>query len=111
MGHARAIINIDSVEEQKKILDKIIREDLSVRKVETIAKELQNPYHKKNPTDTIHEVKDRLFGIIDAMADDLISEVGLSVNSNGDGGGVLSVKFNSEEDLERIASHFEKKFK
>jgi ParB family chromosome partitioning protein len=40
MGHARAIINVEKAEEQLFIFQKAIREDLSVRKVEELVREL-----------------------------------------------------------------------
>jgi ParB family transcriptional regulator, chromosome partitioning protein len=37
MGHARALINVDSIDKQLAIFKKVIAEDLSVRKVETLS--------------------------------------------------------------------------
>ena len=48
MGHGRAIINIESTEDQLKIYEKIIREKLSVRQTEDLVKNLKSPVSTKN---------------------------------------------------------------
>jgi ParB family transcriptional regulator, chromosome partitioning protein len=40
MGHARAIINIDNIDTQLSLFHKIVKEDLSVRKVEALVKQI-----------------------------------------------------------------------
>ena len=48
MGHARAIINVEKAEEQLYIFQKAIREDLSVRKVEELVRELAEKSNSKS---------------------------------------------------------------
>ena len=38
MGHARALINIENVDQQLEVFHRIIKEELSVRKVEEIVR-------------------------------------------------------------------------
>src|SRR5690606_29573218 len=46
MGHARALINIDTVENQLAIFKKVVAEELSVRKVEELVRNQQNASKK-----------------------------------------------------------------
>src|SRR5687768_3276743 len=46
MGHARAIVNIDNIDAQLAIFKKIIKEELSVRKVEELVRELSSGGNK-----------------------------------------------------------------
>lgn len=48
MGHARAIINIEHVDTKLSIFRKIMEEDLSVRKVEEIVRDLSNSTYDNN---------------------------------------------------------------
>src|SRR5689334_1226699 len=53
MGHARAIINVENPEEQLYIFKKTLAEDLSVRKVEELVRDLsQRSSSKSSPTET-----------------------------------------------------------
>jgi ParB family chromosome partitioning protein len=47
MGHARALINLPSIELQLEITEKIIQNDLSVRQVEELVRKLQEKKDKK----------------------------------------------------------------
>src|SRR6478609_920573 len=49
MGHARAIINVENPEQQLYIFKKIIAEDLSVRKVEELVRELSSKSQSSSP--------------------------------------------------------------
>jgi len=64
MGHARAIINVENVDAQLAIYNKIIKDDLSVRKVEAMVRDLmagnekEEPYTKeKKRADDNYEIK------------------------------------------------------
>ena len=97
MGHGRAIINIESPEDQLKIYEKIIREKLSVRQTEELVKNLKGtaaPKSKKKETplfikDNSQEIN-AFFG----------HKVAITVGTNGKG--KLTIPFHSEEDFNRI---------
>lgn len=97
MGHGRAIINIESPEDQLKIYEKIICEKLSVRQTEELVKNLKGtaaPKSKKKETplfikDNIQEIN-AFFG----------HKVAITVGTNGKG--KLTIPFHSEEDFNRI---------
>ena len=48
MGHARALINLETEEQQLDIMQQIIDRELSVRQVEAMVNEIKNPTPIKN---------------------------------------------------------------
>ncbi len=52
MGHARAIINVDSADQQLYIFKRAVAEELSVRKVEELVREMSSPKSGSSTTTT-----------------------------------------------------------
>ena len=109
MGHARALINIDSSEEQIKILHMIVEDDLSVRQVEDLVRALndqkgESPKPAKPPKegDTSSDFKD----FQDQLRGCFKAKVDLKRNSNGIG--KIVIPFHSDEELLQIMSLVEK---
>ena len=97
MGHGRAIINIESTEDQLKIYEKIIREKLSVRQTEDLVKSLKSrtiAKPKKKPTPVY--IKNSLKDISEYFG----HKIDITVSNNGKG--KISIPFHSEEDFNRI---------
>lgn len=106
MGHARALLSLDSPSLQIKIFKEIIKNNYSVRKVEEMVNQIKNgetisPAKKtgKKNDDTYNALSDRLSGF-------LKTKVKLTCSSNGKG--KISIPFSSEEDLERLILLFDK---
>ena len=98
-GHGRAILSIESNENQYKLAQKIISESLSVRQVEQLVKSLMNPI-KKDKKEVKKEPKD-IFLI--EIEKNLRSLLGTEVNIiRGAKKGKIEIEYHSEEDLERI---------
>ncbi|MCU0370096.1 MAG: chromosome partitioning protein ParB, partial [Bacteroidales bacterium] len=97
MGHARALISIPEPELQLKALLRIVEKGLSVRETEKLAKDILVP-HKKEDTSVTLDENLRNAGIR------LHERIGASVSikSNNKGQGSLVIKFQSENELERI---------
>lgn len=100
MGHARAIINIENVDQQLEIFKKIVLEELSVRKVEELVR------HLNGKTNSQKEVKG---GANEApkevvqLQSKLASHFGTKVHVKSDGKkGEIKIPFVSVEDLNRI---------
>ncbi len=98
MGHARAIINIDDPASQLFIFKKIITDDLSVRAVESMARELTQGSKKiveskpQGAPKEIHQLQSKLS-----------SHFGTKVTVKSDGKkGDIRIPFLSVEDLNRI---------
>ncbi len=100
MGHARAIINVDNTESQLYIFKKTLSEDLSVRKVEELAREVMTkPKHEEpGKTESTPASKE-----INHLQSRLSSHFGTKVSVKSDGKkGDIRIPFLSVEDLNRI---------
>lgn len=103
MGHARAIINVENIDAQLAIFNKIINDDLSVRKVEAMVRDLltnnekdeDQEEKKKQPSDN-YEIK--------RLQQKLSSHFGTRINIKSDDNnkGEIKIPFVSADDLNRI---------
>lgn len=99
MGHARAIVNIPDPNVQLDIFQKIIRDDLSVRKVEELVRRTNNtrgPRENVPQATTSEEYGD--------MKDHLSQffKVDVDFKRSNKGSGRIVIPFKSDQDLERI---------
>lgn len=100
MGHARAIINVEKAEEQLYIFQKAIREDLSVRKVEELVRELAEKSSSKTETTPSAAPASKEIAQLQSK---LSSHFGTRVVVKSDGKkGDIRIPFLSVEDLNRI---------
>jgi ParB family transcriptional regulator, chromosome partitioning protein len=98
MGHARAIINVENSDSQLYIFKKTLAEDLSVRKVEELARELTS--NKEKPTTTYPSAQPKE---VTQLQTRLSSHFGTKVSVKSDGKkGDIRIPFLSIEDLNRI---------
>lgn len=101
MGHARAIVSVESPDTQLYIFKKIMAEDLSVRKVEELVRQLTSPAksgvkdQEKTVSGPSKEIKQ--------LQSTLSTHFGTKVNVKSDGKkGEIKIPFYSIEDLNRI---------
>lgn len=99
MGHARALINVESTTSQLKILEKIIIHKLSVREVEKLVKELLNPLAKLKDK-TIFVASPAMVEYTNRIEQVLGNKVQLKAGQEGKG--KLIIDFSSEEELRNI---------
>ncbi len=105
MGHARSLINIGDPKTQLKIYNKIVDQELSVRKVEELVrnliegKEEVNKQEKEQPPKDYEDLKNHLRKYFS-------SKVEFKRNNNGSGR--IVIPFKTDEDLERIIAIFDK---
>lgn len=100
MGHARAIVNIDNVDLQLDIFKRIMNEDLSVRKVEEIVRQLDSK--KTAPKEDKKSSSEAPKEVIQLQSK-LASHFGTKVHIKSDGKkGEIKIPFVSVEDLNRI---------
>ncbi|MEM0938277.1 MAG: ParB/RepB/Spo0J family partition protein [Bacteroidota bacterium] len=98
MGHARALISIEDVSLQLDIFREIIKNELSVRKVEELVR--NGPTSKQAPAKTLTELDPE----IKALQSKLSSHFGAKINlkANSQNKGEIKIPFNSTDDLNRI---------
>ena len=104
-GHARTLIALEDEDVQTYIFDMIIKENLSVRKVEELVKEAKEA-QKKGGSGTKKNIRemDPLSFTQQKYKDDLATllKTKVKVKLTNNGSGNLVIPFKSEEDLERI---------
>lgn len=98
MGHARAIINVENVEDQLAIFNKTLNEDLSVRKVEDLVRSLSNKPEKQERPKSPENVE------LKQLQSRLSSHFGtkISITSDDKVKGEIKIPFVSKDDLNRI---------
>ena len=104
-GHARPLIALDDEDVQSYIYDMIVKEKLSVRRVEELVKETKDANLKERTEAKIKEKKDDLISFTQQkFMDDLTSllNVKVKMKMGNNGSGNLVIPFKSENDLERI---------
>jgi len=99
MGHARALIGVDDPAKQLFIHQHIIKEGLSVRKVEELVRDIQKLPVKKEGKQP-EPIAYHLQKIEDDLASKFSTRVKLKVS--GKGNGSIEIPFLSEDDLGRI---------
>ena len=102
MGHGRALVNIESRQDQIDIYEKIVGENLSVRETEALVRR----YHDKDPVSKgpakkggrkLPEFAEDGLG---ALRDYLETEVRITANEEGEGR--ISIPFRSQADFKRL---------
>ncbi len=107
MGHARSIVNIDDPDAQVELYNKIINQDLSVRKVEEIVRNhgTKKPEDKKSSSKAVSDP-----GEYGSLRDHLAGFFGTDVEfkRSRKGKGKIVIPFNSNDELERIVGLLDK---
>ena len=102
MGHARALISIENTALQIKFFEQIVKNDLSVRKVEELVRNIGKPKTEKSSTENVKEYKQ----LEEHLSDFFKSNIKFKRGNKGSGEIVIS--FKSDEDLERIVGILDK---
>lgn len=105
MGHARALISIEEEEKQLHILKQIIADGLSVRQVEAMVRQTNQPKAKKKAAGT-SEIPEKYKTIPSRLSQSLGTKVRLKRNQKGEGNIVIT--FKNDHELDQIISYFEK---
>ena len=107
-GHARALINLPEEDLQIYALERILEENLSVRKVESLVKKLINEGIPNKKSFTI-KTKKTVDSNLNDVEDKLRKIFGTKVKckQNKDGGGEIIIEFFSNDELERLFELFE----
>ncbi len=103
MGHARAILAVTEPKEQLRLYKKILKEGLSVRAVEKMAREIAEG--KKQERKQAEAVNDPYAGIVDKLSQRFSMPVKFARNANGRGS--ITIKFASDDELHRLIKALE----
>lgn len=107
MGHARALLSLESPAEQIKLYHEIKERGYSVRQVEEIVRNIKNgettqakaKNENKEQNAMYHQLKKQLTHFF---------QTPVQLTCNAKGNGKISIKFKNEQELERIISIFDK---
>lgn len=105
MGHARALITVDSESQQLNILKRIIRENLNVRQVEDLVRKINAPSEPIPGIEKKVHLPDKYKQTTTSLSDKFGTKVSLRRNNKGQGSIVIS--FKDDDELDRIISVIE----
>lgn len=109
MGHARALINLENIDQQLYIFERTLVEELSVRKVEELVRQVMTEGSLKEKTKNIakNEAPDH---VLVQLQSRLSSRFGtkIQIKRGKDQKGEIKIPFLSDEDLNRLLEILEK---
>jgi ParB family chromosome partitioning protein len=107
MGHARALVTIPDPVVQLDLYNRIIKEGLSVRKVESVVKEESQETKAKSSkkTKSVQKTPDEFDALKNHLSRFFDTQVDFKYSKSGKG--KITIPFNSNEDLERIIGIFD----
>ena len=97
MGHARALINVDKIDQQLYIFDEIKTKGLSVRQTENL---VRNLYKEKVPKKTTSSLPDGYKKVEDKLASHFSTRVKMKHSKNGSG--QITFDYYSLEELNKL---------
>jgi len=100
MGHARAIISLENIDEQLYLYRETLEKGLSVRQVEQLVKNLQLEKRPAGKKPSVTKLPPAYKRIEDSISSHFSTKVLLNRKKNGKG--TIVIDFYNDEDLERI---------
>jgi ParB family transcriptional regulator, chromosome partitioning protein len=97
MGHARALINVDKIDQQLYIFDEIKTKGLSVRQTESL---VRNLYKEKTSKKTNNSIPDSYKKVEDKLASHFSTRVKMKHSKNGSG--QITFDYYSLEELNKL---------
>lgn len=107
-GHARAIINIDSEEKQKKIYEKVTENEYSVRQTEKAVQRLKNNDNKSKSTSAKNKSKQKHAPLYNEIKNRLRRTLSTKVHIKPKKkGGEIRIEYHNDDELERLMEIFD----
>ena len=108
-GHAKAILGVEEPELQEKLCDLVIRDGLSVRELESLARKIVlDP--KSSPERTKakeQELPDEYYKVLEHVGKYFSSSI--SMKRSGNGKGTMTIRFNSDDEVKAFVKALEDK--
>ena len=99
MGHARGLLSVEDPKQQLKLYNLILKEGLSVRKVEELAKKFSEPIRETTP-----ETKGGLTAEYLSFQNILSHRLGrnVKISTRPDGKGTVTINFSGQDELKKL---------
>jgi len=97
MGHARALINVDTIDKQLYIFDEIKTKGLSVRQTENLVRNIYREKEEKKPSEALPPAYKK---IEDKLASHFSTKVKL--RHSKDGSGAITFEYYSLEEMNKL---------
>ncbi len=107
MGHARALVNVEDVDDQLFIFEQIINQGLSVRKVEELVKKLKEGGSDEPQTDKKASSADEAYTELQNHLSNYFNSK-VEFKRSAKGNGKIVIPFKTDEELEHIIAIFDK---
>ena len=104
MGHARALVGIESEADQISLLKKVIRNHLSVRQTEDLVQKAGNTGKKKKNTE-VEEYPEEYTRLVEQL--ERFFNPDISIRKNTRGGGKITIDFHSDDEIRTILEKFD----
>ena len=106
MGHARALLAVEDPKLQLKLYNLILKEGLSVRRVEQLARQASEPEQKPQSVPAANDKAGEYEEFARQLSTYFPTPVKFSRNDKGQGS--ITVKFSSDEELHKLVALFER---
>jgi len=104
VGHAKVILSVDEPAEQEKLCDLVIKEDLSVRQLEDKVRKLEKAAQPSPYNDSI-DLPETYYKVLEYMGRYFGDNISLKRNAAGKGS--ITLRFESDAEMERFLKALE----
>lgn len=107
MGHARALLALESSKKQLKLCNLIIEKELSVRKVEEIIRKMSGLAPSKKENDESQELDESYFKLLDFLGKYFNNNISLKKDDKK-GTGSITIRFSGDQEVINFLNAIEK---
>ncbi|MFI3262133.1 MAG: ParB/RepB/Spo0J family partition protein [Rikenellaceae bacterium] len=105
MGHARAILSLESTKKQCSVLKRVIKNALSVRQTEILVKNIKETKEKVVKNSDDYELPESYIKLVEHLEKYFSQDISIKKGKNGEG--KIVINFKDDSDINNILSKFE----
>ena len=100
VGHAKVMLGVDDPQLQEQLCDMVVKGGLSVRQLEDKVRKLERGDDRPAPSEYPQELPDEYFRVLEHIGK--YFEQDISLKRSAGGKGTMTIKFNSDEEVQRF---------
>ena len=100
VGHAKVILGVEDPQLQEQLCDMVVKGGLSVRQLEDRVRRLEREDGRPVPSDFAQELPDEYFRVLEHIGKYFEQDISLKRSTGGKG--TITIRFNSDEEVERF---------